>query len=84
MKRIRKRKGKPPTRSWMIPADPAVTRLFADLQLAWKSQRRPDKAALAKQFERSSWDFLMTYLQTLECPPAILDAADARLADKRQ
>jgi hypothetical protein len=40
----------------MIHANPLVTKLFLDLQLAKDVQRRvPRKAAEARQFERMAW-----------------------------
>jgi hypothetical protein len=44
------------------PADPAVVRLFADLQ-RWDRSKR---TRLVQQVERQAWENLVRYLLTLE------------------
>jgi hypothetical protein len=52
------------------PADVVVTRLFSDLQLAeYARTYTPEKAEVAKSFERQAWRYLISYLLTLERPP---------------
>jgi len=51
------------------PADPVVLRLFRDLQLAeWTRHHNRKRTKEANQFEREAWDYLLTYLTTLERP----------------
>jgi hypothetical protein len=50
----------------LLPADPVVTQLFADLQLARAVANRDQHRA--QHFERRAWSYLMQYLTTLECP----------------
>jgi hypothetical protein len=50
-------------------ADPVVVRLFNDLQLAeWTRQHNRKRSKDANQLEREAWDYLLTYLTTLERP----------------
>jgi hypothetical protein len=50
------------------PADPVVTQLFRDLQLAQdvEQHRRKCKASEVQKFERQAWYYLIEYLLTLE------------------
>ena len=52
----------------LTPADPTVTQLFADLQLAWAVAEQDELRARSQHFERRAWSYLMEYLTTLECP----------------
>jgi hypothetical protein len=60
---------KPDLRPDLHPADPVVVRLFNDVQLAaWTRQHNRKRTKDADQFEREAWDYLLTYLTTLERP----------------
>jgi hypothetical protein len=51
------------------PADPVVVRLFNDLQLAeWTRHYNRKRTKEANQYEREAWEYLLTYLTTLERP----------------
>jgi hypothetical protein len=53
----------------IVPADPVVTKLFLDLQMARDVQRRklmPGKTGYVRRFERKAWYHLMEYFLTLE------------------
>jgi hypothetical protein len=58
-----------PAKVDLTPADPTVTQLFADLQLAWAVADQDRHRA--QHFERRAWSYLVQYLTTLECPNLI-------------